>query len=167
MYHGHMSEVEAVLSALPRILFACRSPTPRSGAAGGVSAHQAHILDQLDRDDPTMVGELAESLGVTASTMSLNLKRIREAGLVTCERDPEDRRVMNVRLTEAGVLARDASRLLDAGRVQEMLDGLWPEERARAVAALGALAEAAETLLVRSGGGGAAGLQPFRPDSRL
>jgi DNA-binding MarR family transcriptional regulator len=162
-----MSDVDAVLSALPRILFACRAVAPRSPGDGSVSAHQAHILDQLDRDDPTMVGELAESLGVTASTMSLNLKRLREAGLVECERDPDDRRVMNVRLTERGEVARDASRLLDAGRVEEMLDGLWPEDRSRAVEALTALAEAAETLLVRSGRGGAAVLQPFRRDSRL
>jgi DNA-binding MarR family transcriptional regulator len=160
-----MSDVDAVLSALPRILFACRAPARIS--TGGVSAHQAHILDQLDAADPAMVGELAESLGVTASTMSLNLKRLREAGLVTCERDPEDRRVMNVRLTEAGERARDAARLLDAARVEEMLQGLWPEDRRRAVEALATLAEAAETLLLRSAGGGAAGLQPFRGDSRL
>ena len=161
-----MSDVDSVLSALPRILFACRARSPGSGG-DGVSAHQAHILDQLDRDDPTMVGELAETLGVTASTMSLNLKRLREAGLVVCERDPDDRRVMNVRLTETGAVAREASRLLDAGRVEEMLAGLWPEDRRRAVEALASLAEAAETLLVRPGGGGAAGLQPFRSDSRL
>jgi DNA-binding MarR family transcriptional regulator len=161
-----MSDADLVLSALPRILFACRTPVA-SRAEGSVSAHQAHILGQLDAGDPTMVGELADTLGVTASTMSLNLKRLREAGLVVCERDPEDRRVMNVRLTEAGERARDASRLLDGARVEEMLEGLWPEDRRRAVEALTVLADAAETLLVRGGGRGGRGLQPFRPDSRL
>lgn len=143
-----MSDVETVMSALPRILFACRARGVAGVGAGRVSAHQGHILSQLDTADPTMVGELAESLGVTASTMSLNLKRLRDAGLVQCERDPEDRRVMNVRLTEAGERARDAARPLDADRVGEMLEGLWPEDRRRAVEALGMLAEAAETLLV-------------------
>jgi DNA-binding MarR family transcriptional regulator len=132
-----------------------------------VSAHQAHILAQLDAADPTMVGELAETLGVTVSTMSLNLKRLREAGLVVCERDPDDRRVMNVRLTEAGEGARDGARLLDGGRVGAMLEGLWPEDRSRAVEALTMLADAAETLLVRGAAPGGRGLQPFRPDSRL
>ncbi|MEQ1857048.1 MAG: MarR family winged helix-turn-helix transcriptional regulator [Longimicrobiales bacterium] len=144
------------MSTFPRILFACRSRQPKGvGNGPRVSAHQAHILAQLDVVDPAMVGELAGSLGVTASTMSLNLKRLREAGLVTCERDPEDRRVMNVRLTGAGELARDAARPLDAERVEAMLDGLWPEDRRRAVEALSVLADAAEILLV--GGGGRVG----------
>jgi len=141
-----MSDVDAIMSALPRILFACRARTIPSGGGGSVSAHQGHILSQLDATDPTMVGELAESLGVTPSTMSLNLKRLREAGLVLCERDPDDRRVMNVRLTTAGEEARDSARLLDAARVGEMLEGLWPEDRRRAVEALGVLADAAEAL---------------------
>jgi len=148
-----MSDVDAVMGALPRILFACRPRAGSSGAGrrdveGRVSAHQGHILAQLDATDPTMVGELADSLGVTPSTMSLNLKRLREAGLVLCERDPEDRRVMNVRLTEAGERARDATRPLDADRVEAMLGGLWPEDRRRVVEALSTLADAAETLLL-------------------
>lgn len=141
-----MSDVEAVMNAVPRILHACRFRGAPSEGAVRVSAHQGHILAQLDGTDPTMVGELAESLGVTASTMSLNLKRLRQGGLVVCERDPDDRRVMNVRLTEAGERARDAARPLDAGRVEEMLEGLWPEDRRRAVEALTLLAEAAGTL---------------------
>jgi DNA-binding MarR family transcriptional regulator len=146
-----MSDVDTVMASLPRLLFACRSRAVRAAGAPRVSPHQGHILAQLDLADPTMVGELAESLGVTPSTMSLNLKRLREAGLVECERDPDDRRVMNVRLTEAGELARDAAKPLDEERVRALLDGLWPEDRRRAVEALGMLAEAAETLLVLEG----------------
>jgi DNA-binding MarR family transcriptional regulator len=143
-----MSDVESVLSALPRVLFACRPRALTDSARHpGVSPHQAHILSQLDAVDPTMVGELAESFGVTASTMSLNLKRIREAGLVVCERDPDDRRVMNVRLTEAGERAREAARPLDADLVDAMLESLWPEDRRRALEGLAILADAADTLL--------------------
>ena len=143
-----MSDVDLVLSALPRVLFACRPrAVPDQADRPGVSPHQAHILSQLDGEDPTMVGELAESLGVTASTMSLNLKRLREAGLVVCERDPDDRRVMNVRLTEAGEQARDAARPLDVDRVDALLEGLWPEDRRRALEGLAILADAADTLL--------------------
>jgi DNA-binding MarR family transcriptional regulator len=140
-----MSDVEIVLSALPRILLACRVRAV-SGGATAVSAHQGQILSQLDRDDPTMVTELAASMAVTASTMSLNLKRLREAGLVVCERDPDDRRVMNVRLTEVGERARTALRPLDAGKVEAMLEALWPEDRRRALEGLAVLADAADAL---------------------
>jgi DNA-binding MarR family transcriptional regulator len=94
-----------------------------------------------------MVTELAEHMGVTASTMSLNLKRLREMGLVTSQRDPSDRRVMNVRLTQEGVQVRNELSALDPARVDAMLRSLGPEGRARAVLGLRLLAEAAEGLL--------------------
>ena len=143
--HEGLDDAEIVLSALPRILIACRVREVVDGTTS-VSAHQGHILSQLDRDDPTMVTELAASMGVTASTMSLNLKRLRQSGLVFCERDPEDRRVMNVRLTDAGERAKAALRPLDVERVAAMLEVLWPEDRRRALEALAALADAADAV---------------------
>jgi DNA-binding MarR family transcriptional regulator len=147
-----MSEIDVVLGALPRIQFACR---PReTGATAGdrrVSPHQALILGQLDQSDPTMVTELAGAMGVTPSTMSLNLKRLRDADLVVCERDPDDRRVMNVRLTEAGERVRDAHRPLDVDRVDAMLRALKPDDRRRALHGLRLLADAAEALIARGG----------------
>ena len=102
-----MSDVEIILSAFPRIYFACRPRQVTDPVDGKVlSFHQATILSHLDLVDPTMVGELAGHLGVTASTMSLNLSRLEEGGYVTRQRDPEDRRVMNVCLTEAGERVR-------------------------------------------------------------
>jgi len=112
-----------------------------------VSEHQVRILSQLDAADPTMVTELAEHMGVTASTMSLNLKRLRESGLVSSERDPNDRRAVNVRLTEDGVRIRNALSALDPARVDAMLQRMGPEGRARAVLGLRLLAEAAESLV--------------------
>ena len=113
---------------------------------GWVSEPQARILEQLDPADPTMVTELAEYLGVTPSTMSITLKRLRRSGLVSCERDPEDRRVMNVRLTEAGLRVRSDRWPLDVDRADAMLRSLRPEDRRRAVEGLALLADAAAAL---------------------
>jgi len=146
-----MSDIETVLHAIPRILFACRERRvrdPRSGKA--VSAHRVGILSHLDDEDPTMVGELAEHLGVTASTMSLTLKRLEEVGYIRRDRDPSDRRVTNVRLTEAGARVRDAQTLLDPERVARMLMTLGPAQRADAVRGLRLLVDAADTF-VRAG----------------
>jgi len=93
-----------------------------------------------------MVSELAEQMRVTPSTMSVNLKRLRDAGVVSSQRDPDDRRVMNVRLTESGVRARDALSVLDPDRVDAMLRRLGPEARRRAVDGLRLLAEGADEL---------------------
>ena len=145
-----MSDVELILGAYPRIHFACQALVVRDEASGtNPSAHQVRILSHLDAEDPTMVTELAEYMGVTASTMSLNLKRLVEAGLISRERDPEDRRVMNVRLTSTGLHIRDSATVLDPERVDAMLRRLPPEERQRAVQGMTLLAEAADDLVSR------------------
>ena len=79
--------------------------------------------------------------------MSLNLKRLEESGFITRERDPADRRVMNVLLTEAGERIREASSELDPERVDRMLQRLDPESRRAALRGLGLLADAADALV--------------------
>ena len=145
-----MSDIETVLSALPRIQFACRVTLVRDSVSGRLLTEgQARILSQLHSTDPTMVTELAEYMGVTASTMSLNLKRLLEAGFISRERDPEDRRVMNVLLTESGSRIREALRVLDPGRVEAMLNSLSGEERRLVVRGLALLADAADGLVAQ------------------
>jgi DNA-binding MarR family transcriptional regulator len=146
-----MADISTVLHAHDRILRACR-PRRVVDPDGGpeVSAHQAGVLAYLDEEDPTMVGELAEHAGVTASTMSLTLTRLERAGYIRRERDPADRRVMNVRLTEAGARVRGASTSLDVDRVDGMLRALSPAQRAEALRGLVLLADAADTLIQRN-----------------
>ena len=138
-----MSEIATITAVLPQLERACRGRAVDPTTGGRLTLKQARTLDQLDAQDPMMVTELAEYLGVTASTMSLNLKRLEGAGLVERSRDPEDARVMNVVLTDEGVRARDRSRTIDPQRVAAMLDRLRPEERRGAAATLARLAEAA------------------------
>ena len=145
------SDVETVLQTLPRIHFACRMHGGVGPAGQAVSEHQARILRLLDPEDPAMVGELAEAMGVTPSTMSLNLTRLEAAGLITRERDPADRRVMNVRLSAAGAEVRDASGELDVARVDAILRTLDREERRLALQGLVALAEAADAVVAGAG----------------
>ena len=138
-----MSEIATITAVLPQLERACRGRAVDPATGGRLTLKQARTLDQLDARDPMMVSELAEYLGVTASTMSLNLKRLEGAGLVERSRDPDDARVMNVVLTEEGVRARDRSRTIDPQRVAAMLDRLRPEERRGAAETLARLAEAA------------------------
>ena len=145
-----MSDLASILRAHDRILRAFR-PRGVADPQGGspVTAHQAGVLGYLDLEDPTMVGELAEHLGVTPSTMSLTLKRLEEAGYVRRDRDPADRRVANVRLTEAGLRVRGATASLDVDRLDAALRLLSAEERREVVGGLVRLAEAADALAER------------------
>ncbi|MDE0899924.1 MAG: MarR family transcriptional regulator [Longimicrobiales bacterium] len=145
-----MSNLDLITAALPRIDFACRSREVRNPKTGAhLTDHQIRTLRQLDVADPTMVTELAEFLGVTASTMSLNLKRLEEGGFIQRTRDPADRRVMNVLLTEAGLQMLELASPYDPERVAAMLAGLRPDERRRALEGLGILVEAADRLVAR------------------
>lgn len=138
-------DTELFLDAYLRVYETCRRRTSDDPTVETVTERQGAILQHLDRFDPVMVGELAEHLGVTASTMSLNLGRLVRAGLVVRERDPDDRRVMNVLLTAEGERTRDAHAGLSAERVDRLLQSLGPVERRQAMAGLALLARAAET----------------------
>jgi MarR family transcriptional regulator for hemolysin len=68
--------------------------------------------------------DLAEAVGVEGPTLTHHLNRMESAGLVTRTRDPENRRVHQVELTEAGEAT--FQRLLGAVTTfdQQLRDGL-------------------------------------------
>lgn len=142
--------VRQVMEHYPRIYFAChtrhvRDPKTRRQ----VSAHQASILDHLDERDPTALVELARHMGVTISTMSLNVERLVRRGYVRRTRDPRDRRRLQLVLTAAGLRLREASSVLDSTRVRAMLGELAPSELSHALEGLALLAQAADRRMAR------------------
>lgn len=136
--------VERVLELYPRIFHACHSRHVRDPKTReAVSANQARVLDHLDDAEPTSLMGLARHMGVSASTMSLTVDRLERRGYVTRSRDSADRRVVNLRLTAAGVRLRDAQSVLDPKRVKAMILRLSPGDREDAVRGLALLARAA------------------------
>jgi len=75
--------------------------------------------------------ELAEAVGIRGATLTHHLNGMEDAGLVTRRRDPENRRVHVVELTEAGealfVRLREAAVAFDA----RLRAGLGEDELAR------------------------------------
>src|SRR5262249_55125143 len=108
-----------------------------------LSAHQASILDHLDEREPVTLLELAQHMGVTASTMSLQVDQLVRRRYVIRERDQKDARRLRLRLSEDGARLREANSVLDGGRVWGMLARLSGEERAAGLAGLALLARAA------------------------
>ena len=139
------STVRAVLDAYPRIYFACHRRHVHDPAGGLLSTRQASILDHLDSVDPTSLNELAAHMGVTASTMSIAIDRLEEAGYVVRERESSDRRRLGLRLTEAGERVREANSVLDPELVSSMLEELSPSDRDDALRGIALLARAADT----------------------
>jgi DNA-binding MarR family transcriptional regulator len=145
------TEVQTVLDAYPQIYFACHRRHVRDEATQAVlSAHQASILDHLDEVEGTSLLELARHMGVTPSTMSLTVDRLERGGYCTRERSKEDRRRVDLRLTESGVRIKRQQKVLEPELVQAMLARLDETRRRQALRGLELLAEAAVEM-VRSG----------------
>jgi DNA-binding MarR family transcriptional regulator len=139
------AQARDVMAFYPRIYFACHTRHVRDPLSQKIlSRHQASVLDHLDEVEPTTLNDLARHMGVTAGTMSLTIDRLERKGYVVRLRDVSDRRRVHLRLTSAGVRVRQASSVLDPGRVEAVVARLSPEERADALRGLSLLARAAQ-----------------------
>jgi len=63
---------------------------------------QFGVLEALYHLGPLSLGELADKLLVTGGNVTYVMDRLEEQGLVYRERSPDDRRVIQAKLTEAG-----------------------------------------------------------------
>ena len=135
--------VRQVMELYPRIYFACHTRHVRDPETRRLlSAHQASILDHLDEHEPLALLDLAKHMGVTPSTMSLNIERLVRKGYVSRERAAEDGRRLKLRITSAGVRLREAKSVLDPARVRALLTRLSPEQQEAGIRGLALLARA-------------------------
>src|SRR5437868_7839504 len=68
-----------------------------------ITPEQYWLLRLLRRRGALSVGELAEALGITGSSVTTACKRLEKAGLVTRERQADDERMVRVMLTKQGI----------------------------------------------------------------
>lgn len=97
----------------------------------GVRVGQHFVLEQLWRDDGLTPGELAKRIGVETPTVTRAVQRMEAADLAKREPDPEDARLVRVRLTERG---KELEGVVPGimGRVWDgALEGFSEEEKAQ------------------------------------
>ena len=137
-------DVARVFRDYPRIYLACHRTHVRDPKTGvNVSAHQVGILDHLDTDAPTILGDLAAHMGVTSATMSTAIGRLVDQGYVTRVVDAVDRRRVQITLTDAGARICAANSVLEPTLVGDMLDQLNAHDRKAALHGLELLAKGA------------------------
>lgn len=101
-------------------------------ACCGITVAQAATLDALRAFGPIRQGELGRRLGITASTLTRNLTRLLDAGLVERLADPDDARATRVRLLPSGARALDEVRRQERAFARDVLDRL-PADRREAI----------------------------------
>jgi DNA-binding MarR family transcriptional regulator len=108
-------------------------------AIHGVSMAQVHLLAQLDRQGALSMSRIADLVGVSMPNASGLVDRMVERGLVERVGDPEDRRVVLVRLLPAGVTALEAAEGMKLDRMRTICAHLDDGQLARISGAIGDL----------------------------
>ena len=108
----------------------------------GMTVAQAATLEALGREGTMRLGRLGKLLGIAPSTLTRNLARLEEAGLVRRASDEEDGRAAQVELTEKGRRIRLRLEAMEDEFAERVLARLSPAAREQALDGLAALLEA-------------------------
>ncbi len=92
----------------------------------GISMAQLHILYTLHRSGVMPMSRLADVNNVSLSNATGLIDRLEERGYLERTRVPEDRRIVMVRLTEAGVQMLDEQEAMTDGILRVVLSRLKP-----------------------------------------
>jgi DNA-binding MarR family transcriptional regulator len=94
----------------------------------GISMAQLNIMYTLQRDGVMTMSRLADVLGVSLSNATGLVDRMEERGFIERTRVPEDRRVVLVRVTDAGTRMIQENDALSDELMREVLARLDPAE---------------------------------------
>ena len=122
----------AVLSRVSRLARHLDIARRGAFAAHGLESWEFDVLSALRRSGPPYQltpGLLLRATLVTSGTMTNRIDRLAEAGLVSREPDPRDRRGVLVTLSERGKAVVDAAFTDLLEREQALLSCLGPEQR--------------------------------------
>lgn len=100
----------------------------RQRAEAGITPSQLVALASIERAGSITIGDLCQVEGVQPPTMTKIAAALVEAGLVSREPDPEDRRVAWLRLTPEGLRLLERSRSRKDQYLARRLRSLAPEE---------------------------------------
>ena len=135
---GPLKEVAWELGETSRML---RRQFNRRAAAQGATSAQWRAMFLLGREPGMKQVELAERLDVEPITAGRIIDRLEEAGLVERRRDPVDRRVWRIYLTDQAEPVLVRMRAVGADVMAGALEGISEEEIAALRAILGRIRE--------------------------
>jgi len=93
-------------------------------------------LDLLVNGQPQTVGDLQKQIGILPTQMSRVIRALEnksEGPLIRCQINQQDKRKVDVELTEAGRQAHQAYRQYKLGSIQRLLTGLSEQDRSELV----------------------------------
>lgn len=98
---------------------------------------QARLLSTIDDQGEARISDLAILDHCSQPTMTTQVRRLEDAGLVTRTTDPGDARAVLIRITEQGLRTLEQARADRAAAIDPRLERLSAEERQTLTAAVG------------------------------
>lgn len=133
------ADLVTLQAAITRLLRWASRPSVAGELAGpeaaDLSPTDLWLLDGVVRHGPVRMGDLASWQGVDKSTVTSQLRRLVDRGLVARDPSPSDRRVVLVRATGEGRRLQESVSRAGARVLEEVVAGWTPEDR-RAFATL-------------------------------
>jgi DNA-binding MarR family transcriptional regulator len=116
---------------------------------GDVTIQQCYTLCLLQQEGDRTMQQMAEALGLAVSTVTRNVDVLERRGAVVRERDPQDARLVRVRLTPEGQRLTDGLIASEAACCSRLLDLVPAERHEPLLTGLEDLLRAAEQLRAR------------------
>jgi DNA-binding MarR family transcriptional regulator len=134
---GRRALVVGIISQLELALRHIRCSRSEQLVRSGVSMTHLHVIWQLeDHGGSLTMGRLADLLGVSMSNVTGLVDRMEERGLVERLRPSDDRRVVHVRPTTAGLESARAFELIKTETIERVLDRLDATQLTRLLRAI-------------------------------
>jgi DNA-binding MarR family transcriptional regulator len=122
---------EEALAGLGRAVGSLRCAGSQRLVRLGISMTHFHVLTLLRHHDAMPMGRLAEILDASMSSATGIIDRMEERGLVERVRVPDDRRIVLVRPTRAGLDLVDEAELVKSELIVNAMARLEPAQLAR------------------------------------
>lgn len=144
---ARLAAAEDAIAGLGRAVGSLRCAGSQRLVRLGISMTHFHVLTLLRHHDAMPMGRLAEILDASVSSATGIIDRMEERGLVERVRVPDDRRVVLVRPTRAGLDLVDEAELVRSDVMHATLTRLSIEQLERLTAALADLGTALDAEL--------------------
>lgn len=110
-----------------------------SGEFMNISGNDMHIIEAIGLEEPKRMSEVAAEMNVTTGTLTKAIEALEQKQYVVRSRSDQDKRVVKVSLTEAGVRAYEHHARFHANMINDIKESMSEEEMEILIGALSKL----------------------------
>lgn len=105
--HPRNEEINRILVRIFHRILKRESAMINAGAFDGLSLREMHVIQEIveaqQAGESVRSGDIAQRLDVTCGTLTAAVKSLERKGFALRQRDPADRRVVNLAVTDKGL----------------------------------------------------------------